>query len=127
MEVDSTLDKTFKRCAIPRSTSSVDSFTTSNNIAAELEPKSEDRILPSSSPHKHPPLSYVQHFRPLHQHYLQQNLTRSSSEQPKRSSVTRPVSEDISSFVIHPEAIDLHLSEDKYTRKTSKVNLILLD
>src|SRR5579871_6600513 len=92
MEVTSTLSKTFKRFTIPRSTSSMGSFTTSNGTATNLEQKFEESTLPqttqpssttnghSSSNHKHPPLSYIQRMRPV-QHHSQQNLSLSSQQQ----------------------------------------------
>jgi hypothetical protein len=85
MEVGSSIVKTFKRFTIPRSTSSIGSFTTSNGIASNIEQKSEG--ITSSSNHQHPPLSYVQHFR---SHQSQQNLA---------TSPIRPLSGDISSYM----------------------------
>ena len=93
MEVTSTLSKTFKRFTIPRSTSSMGSFTTSNGTATNIEQKFEEstpsqttQVTPSnghsSSNHKHPPLSYVQHIRPV-QHHSQQNLSLSSQQQQR--------------------------------------------
>jgi hypothetical protein len=98
MEVGSTIVKTFKRFTIPRSASSIGSFTTSNGTATSAEQHLEE--IPSSKPtssshHKHPPLSYVQHFR---SHHSQQNLTSIPSQQQHLP--TRPLSDDISSFMI---------------------------
>ncbi len=113
MEVGATIVKTFKRFTIPRSTSSIGSFTTSNGTATSAEQNLEE-ILPSPSKppslshHKHPPLSYVQHFR---SHHSQQNLT----SQPSQPHIpTRPLSEDISSFMIRSTSTN-------FTPKKSKV------
>lgn len=128
MEVTSTLSKTFKRFAIPRSTSSMGSFTTSNGTATNIEQKYEESTPPlsttqitpsnghSSSNHKHPPLSYVQHMRPI-QHLSQQNLSSSSHEQQQQQQhqqkqkyhlPTRPLSGDISSFMTRSASTDFH-------------------
>ncbi len=114
MEVGSTIVKTFKRFTIPRSTSSIGSFTTSNGTATSAEQNLED-IPPHSKPHssshhKHPPLSYVHHFR---SHHSQQNLTSLPSQQPQHLS-TRPLSEDISSYMIRSASTN-------FTPKKSKV------
>ncbi|CAF4683314.1 unnamed protein product, partial [Rotaria magnacalcarata] len=42
MEVTTTLSKTFKRFTIPRSTSSMGSFTTTNGTATNVEEKFEE-------------------------------------------------------------------------------------
>lgn len=128
MEVTSTLSKTFKRFAIPRSTSSMGSFTTSNGTATNLESQLDDayseaqpiEVLPSnghsstSSVHKHPPLSYVQHIRPL-QHLSQQNLSSSSQTQDyqhKYHIPARPLSSDISSFMVRSSSTDFQPSNE---------------
>jgi hypothetical protein len=103
MEVRSSIAKTFKRFTIPRSTSSIGTFTTSNGAASSNTEQNLEEI--TSTHHKHPPLSYVQHTRSHHSH---QNLTR-------------PLSEDISSFMIRSTSTDLHLSANEYTSKKSKV------
>ncbi len=109
MEVGSSIVKTFKRFTIPRSTSSIGSFTTSNGIASNIEQKSEG--ITSSSNHQHPPLSYVQHFR---SHQSQQNLA---------TSPIRPLSGDISSYMTRSASTDFHLSTIEYTPKKSKVKI----
>ncbi len=121
MEVTSTLSKTFKRFAIPRSTSSMGSFTTANGTATNLEQKFDESTPPSSSSaasqttpsnghsnssnHKHPPLSYVQHMRSM-QHLTQQ--------EQKYHLPTRPLSGDISSFMTRSATTDFQsaLNED---------------
>ena len=111
MEVGSTIVKTFKRFTIPRSTSSIGSFTTSNGTATSAE-QSLEEIPPSKPHHKHPPLSYVQHFR---SHHSQQNLTSlPSSQQQPQHLATRPLSEDISSYMIRSTSTN-------FTPKKSKV------
>ena len=74
MEISSSIAKTLKRFAIPRSASSIDSFTTAktpaNSVLLPTEDNEKDST-PSSShsqssssvTHKHPPLSYNQHVR----------------------------------------------------------------
>ena len=130
MEVTSTLSKTFKRFTIPRSTSSMGSFTTANGTATSAELSYEESTPPSqsaeippsngqpSSHHKHPPLSYFQHMRPI-QHLSQQNLT-SPSQQPEQQQQAqqryqlpaRPLSGDISSFMIRSASTDFHPSNE---------------
>jgi hypothetical protein len=112
------------------------SFTTSNGTATNIEQKFEESTLSqtaqvtpsnghSSSNHKHPPLSYVQHIRPV-QHHSQQNLTQSSSqqqEQPPQQKYhlpIRPLSGDISSFMIRSASTDFHPSIE-YIQKETKV------
>jgi hypothetical protein len=128
MEVTSTLSKTFKRFTIPRSTSSIGSFTTSNGTATNAEQKFEElttQIPPfnghSSSHHKHPPKSYVQHIRPV-QHLSQQNLSQQQQQQQQQNyhPPTRPLSGDISSFMIRSASTDFHLSNE-YTPKETTV------
>lgn len=65
MEVGSTIVKTFKRFTIPRSTSSIGSFTTSNGLATSNAKNSTD-ISPIIYS-KHPPQSYVHNLsvRPM--------------------------------------------------------------
>ena len=128
MEVTSTLSKTIKRFTIPRSTSSMGSFTTSNGTATNLESKLDESYASSqaiemppsnghsSSYHKHPPLSYVQHIRPV-QHLSQQNLSSISSSQTqdhqqKFHLPARPLSGDISSFMVRSSSIDFHPSNE---------------
>ncbi|CAF4749673.1 unnamed protein product, partial [Rotaria magnacalcarata] len=61
------------------------SFTTTNGTATNVEEKFEESPSiqgppsngHSSSHHKHPPLSYIQHMRPI-QHHSQQNVSSSS-------------------------------------------------
>lgn len=103
MEVGASIAKTFKRFTIPRSTSSIGSFTTSNGTASSTEE------VPTVSTSIHPPISYTQHYR---SHNSQQNLNR-----------TRPVSEDISSYMIRSASTDFPLSSTtaEYTTKKSKV------
>lgn len=128
MEVTSSLSKTFKRFTIPRSTSSMGSFTTSNGTATNIELNFEDSATPPSSSsqttdpppsngHKHPPLSYAQHIRPL-QHLSQQNLSSNSSQQvqpPSKSHfASRPLSGDISTLITRSSSTDFHaLNEPK--------------
>lgn len=136
MEVTSTLSKTFKRFTIPRSTSSMGSFTTANGTATNIEQKYEESTTPSqstqitssnghlSSNHKHPPLSYVQHIRPL-QHLSQQNLSLSSYEQQQQQQQkyhlpTRPLSGDISSFMTRSASTDFH-SLNEYAPQENNV------
>lgn len=126
MEVTSTLSKTFKRFTIPRSTSSMGSFTTSNGTATNLEQKFDESTPPqttqvtpsnghSSSNHKHPPLSYVQHMRPI-QHHSQQNLSLSLQQQQQEQQTyhlpIRPLSGDISSFMTRSASTDFHPSNE---------------
>jgi hypothetical protein len=132
MEVTSTLSKTFKRFTIPRSASSMGSFTTSNGIATNIEPKFEESTPPqlthappsnghSSSNHKHPPLSYVQHMRPV-QHYSQQNLSQSLQQQEQQQQKylpTRPLSGDISSFMIRSASTDFRSLNDYIADETN--------
>lgn len=107
MEVTSTLSKTFKRFTIPRSTSSMGSFTTSNGTATNLEQKFDETTPPQTTPsnghgsasnHKHPPLSYVQHMRPM--------------QQQKYHLPTRPLSEDVSSFMTRSASSDFRPSNE---------------
>ena len=133
MEVTSTLSKTFKRFTIPRSASSMGSFTTSNGTATNIEQKFEESASPqtaqappsnghSASNHKHPPLSYVQHMRPV-QHHSQQNLSESSEQQQPQQKYRlpiRPLSGDISSFMVRSASTDFHPS-DEYIPKENKV------
>jgi hypothetical protein len=116
MEVGATIAKTFKRFTIPRSTSSMGSFTASNGTASNTEQNSEE-----TTRHKHPPLSYVQHFRPVQQHYSQQNLTVTPQQQ-KYALPTRPLSGDISSFMTRSGSSDFHPSANEYVPKNSRVN-----
>jgi hypothetical protein len=139
MEVTSALSKTFKRFTIPRSSSSMGSFTTSNGIATNIEQKIEE-LTPSqlthappsnghsSSNHKHPPLSYVQHMRPV-QHHSQQNLSLHSQQQqqedqqpsqPKYHLPIRPLSGDISSFMVRSASTDFRSLND-YIPEDTKV------
>jgi len=108
MEVGSSIVKTFKRFTIPRSTSSIGSFTTSNGTASNNEQKPEEITLPLN--HQHPPLSYVQHFR---SHHSQQNLT---------TSPIRPLSEDISLSMIRSASTNFPSSTNEYTTKKSKMD-----
>ncbi|CAF1062210.1 unnamed protein product [Adineta steineri] len=114
MEVGSTIAKVFKRFTIPRSTSAMGSFTTSNGTANNTEPNPEETTTAtpptssSSSNHKHPPLSYVQNIRLIQQH----NLTDSS---PQQHSTTPPLRENISSVIVYP-------STDQNTSKKSKID-----
>lgn len=106
MEVGASIAKTFKRFTIPRSTSSIGSFTTSNGTASDIEV--EEVTISTSS---HPPISYVQNYRSNHS---QQNLSRQTS---------RPVSEDISSYMIRSASTDFNSpTTEEYTSKKSKVN-----
>jgi hypothetical protein len=113
MEVGSTIVKAFKRFTIPRSTSAIGSFTTSNGIATGIEQTPEESAPSSSSStsphHKNPPISYVQNIRLIQQ----QNLTDSSPQQQQQHSSTPPLRENISSIMIH--------STDDYTPKKPKV------
>ncbi len=108
MEVGSSIVKTFKRFTIPRSTSSIGSFTTSNGTASNNEQKLEEITLPLN--HQHPPLSYVQHYR---SHHSQQNLT---------TSPIRPLSEDISLSMIRSASTNFPSSTNEYTTKKSKMD-----
>jgi len=135
MEVTSTLSKTFKRFTIPRSTSSIGSFTTANGTATsnieqkfdESTPPQTTQVTPSnghsSSHHKHPPLSYVQHMRPI-QHLSQQNISIPSQEQQQQKKKyhlhTRPLSGDISSFMTRSASTDFHSLND-YIKKENNV------
>ena len=134
MEVSSTISKTFKRFTIPRSTSSMGSFTTSNGTATNVEQKFDDssamqaeQIPPfnghSTSTHKHPPLSYVQHIRPV-QHLSQQNLSLPSQQQQdkeqKHPLPARPLSSDISSFMMRSASTDFHPSKETKIHVSSK-------
>ncbi|UJR35762.1 hypothetical protein I4U23_028510 [Adineta vaga] len=154
MEVTSSLSKTFKKFTIPRSASSMGSFTTLNGTATNIEQKFEDLTTnqtiqappppppfngQASSNHKHPPLSYVQHMRPV-QHLSQQNLSISSQQQQQQQQQsqhhqeqeqqqqqnyrlpTRPVSSDISSFIVRSASTDFHPSNE-YFPKENKMNL----
>ncbi|CAF3468617.1 unnamed protein product [Rotaria socialis] len=138
MEVTTTLSKTFKRFTIPRSTSSMGSFTTTNGTATNVEQKFEESPSVqdppsnghSSSHHKHPPLSYIQHMRPI-QHHSQQNLSSSSHEQQERQQQQqskkhhlpmRPLSEDISSFMIRSASTDFNSSNEYITKENNKMN-----
>ena len=141
MEVTSTLSKTFKRFTIPRSTSSMGSFTTANGTATNVEleyeestPPSQSAAFPpsngqSSSHHKHPPLSYIQHIRPM-QHLSQQNLSSPSQQAEQQAQEryhlpTRPLSGDISSFMIRSASTDFHPANEIKVR-TSKSSLLVL-
>jgi hypothetical protein len=117
MEVSSTIAKTFKRFTIPRSTSSIGSFTTSNGTATNIEPNSQES---TPSHHKHPPLSYPQNFRPVQQHHSQQNLAMPSPHQAKYQLPTRPLSGDMSSFMVRSTSTDFPSTST--TPKKSKVN-----
>jgi len=136
MEVTSTLSKTFKRFTIPRSTSSMGSFTTSNGTATNLEQKFDESTPPqttqvtplnghSSSNHKHPPLSYVQHLRPI-QHLSQQNLSLSSQQQEQQQQKyhlpIRPLSGDISSFMVRSASTDFHPSNEYIPKENDVFN-----
>ena len=119
MEVTSSLSKTFKKFSIPRSTSSIGSFTTANGTATNVEQKFDETTstqIPSfngySSNHKHPPLSYVQHIRPV-QHLSQQNLSVLSSQKHDHH-LTRPLSGDISSLMTRSisHSSNEHISKD---------------
>lgn len=135
MEVTSTLSKTFKRFTIPRSTSSMGSFTTSNGTATNLEqnfdestPPQTTQVTPSnghsSSNHKHPPLSYVQHMRPI-QHHSQQNLSLSSQQQQEQQKYhlpIRPLSGDISSFMVRSASTDFHPSNEYIPKENNVFN-----
>ncbi|CAF1452419.1 unnamed protein product [Adineta steineri] len=139
MEVTSTITKTFKKFTIPRSTSSMGSFTTANGTATNLEQKFEElttnqltQVPPynghSSSNHKHPPLSYVQHMRPV-QHLSQQNLSLSEQQQqqqqqqqPKHHMSARPLSGDISSFMVRSASTDFHPSNE-YIPNENQTNI----
>ena len=124
MEVTSTLSKTFKLFSIPRSTSSIGSFTTSNGTATNSEQKFEESTPlssnghSSSSNHKHPPKSYIQHIRPT-QHLSQQNLSLSTQQQEQQHQQQqkyhlpiRPLSGDISSFMTRSLSTDFHTSNE---------------
>ncbi len=135
MEVTSTISKTFKRFTIPRSTSSMGSFTTSNGTATNLEqnfdestPPQTTQVTPSnghsSSNHKHPPLSYVQHMRPI-QHHSQQNLSLSSQQQQEQQKYhlpIRPLSGDISSFMVRSASTDFHPSNEYIPKENNVFN-----
>ncbi|CAF4061577.1 unnamed protein product, partial [Rotaria magnacalcarata] len=121
MEVSSTIAKTFKRFTIPRSTSSIGSFTTSNGTAASREQNSVEST-PQSSHHKHPPLSYAQHCRPIQQHHSQENLNSATVQKPNRSFSTRPVSGDISTYMIRSASMEFNLSTNESTTKKSKMS-----
>lgn len=64
MELRSTIAKTLQRFALPRSKSSIGSFTiaTSENSINTMDEKSEE--VTTSSKRRPPPLSYNQHNRP---------------------------------------------------------------
>ncbi|CAF4527300.1 unnamed protein product [Rotaria socialis] len=121
MEVSSTIAKTFKRFTIPRSTSSIGSFTTSNGTAASREQNSVEST-PQSSHHKHPPLSYAQHCRPIQQHHSQENLNASTVQKTNRSFSTRPVSGDISTYMIRSASTEFNSSTNENTTKKSKMS-----
>jgi len=95
------------------------SFTTSNGTATNLEQKFDESTPPQTTPsnghppanHKHPPLSYVQHMRPM-QHHSQQNLSQSSQQQQKNHLPARPLSGDISSFMTRSASSDFRPSND---------------
>lgn len=120
MEVTSTLSKTFKRFTIPRSTSSMGSFTTSNGTATNIEQKFDESTPPQTTPsnghsasnHKHPPLSYVQHMRPMQQQISQKNTSPLSQQQQKYQLPTRPLSGDISSFMTRSASSDFRPSNE---------------
>lgn len=146
MEVTTSLSKTFKRFTIPRSTSSMGSFSTTNGTATNAEQKFDDLTSlqtmqdpssngHSSSNHKHPPLSYIQHIRPM-QHHSHQNLSSSSSSQepeqqqqqqqqlqsqPKYQLPTRPLSSDVSSFMIRSASTDFHSLNECVPNENFKV------
>ncbi|CAF3523228.1 unnamed protein product [Rotaria sordida] len=123
MEVSSRIAKTFKRFTIPRSTSSIGAFTTSNGTATNIEQNTEEITPPSSSHHKHPPLSYTQHIRSIQQHHSQENLNTSNLSQQKNPYLsTRPVSGDISSFMMNSSSTDINSSTNENTTKKSKMN-----
>jgi len=97
MEVGSTIVKAFKRFTIPRSTSAIGSFTTSNGIATGIEQTPEESTPSSSSSstsphHKNPPISYVQNIRLI--------------QQQQQHSSTPPLRENISSVMIHSTSTD---------------------
>ncbi|CAF4536160.1 unnamed protein product, partial [Rotaria magnacalcarata] len=83
----------------------------------------------SSSHHKHPPLSYIQHMRPI-QHHSQQNVSSSSHEQqeqqqqqPKNNPLPmRPLSGDISSFMIRSASTDFNSSNEYITKENNQMN-----
>ena len=131
MEVTSSLSKTFKRFTIPRSTSSMGSFTTANGTATNIELKFEESATPPSSSsqttdpvptngHKHPPLSYAQHIRPI-QHLSQQNLSSVQQQQQQASSKnhlpTRPLSSDLSSLMTRSTSTDFHPSNEMKVKR----------
>lgn len=120
MEVSSTIAKTFKRFTIPRSTSSIGSFTTSNGTASNKEQNSVEST-PQSSHHKHPPLSYAQHFRPIQQHHSQENLSGSIVQQQNYGYSNRPLSSDMSSYMVRSASTDINTSTNEHTTKKSKV------
>lgn len=124
MEVSSTIAKTFKRFTIPRSTSSIGSFTTSNGTATSKEANSEASTPSTSSNHKHPPLSYAQHLRSVQKHHSHENLTARNLQEENYNSSHRPLSGDKSSFMIRSASIDLNSSTNAYKTKKSKVNCI---
>ena len=120
MEVTSTLSKTFKRFTIPRSTSSMGSFTTSNGTATNLEQKFDESTPSQTTPsnghsasnHKHPPLSYVQHMRPMQQISQKNSSPLSQQQQSKHHLPTRPLSEDVSSFMTRSASSDFRPSNE---------------
>jgi hypothetical protein len=108
------------------------SFTTSNGTATNIEQKFEESIQAppsnghSASNHKHPPLSYVQHMRPV-QHLSQQNISLSLQQQQEQEQSQqkyrlpiRPLSGDISSFMVRSASTDFHPSNE-YIPKENKV------
>jgi len=119
------------------------SFTTANGTATNIEQKFEEESTPpqttqvtpsnghSSSNHKHPPLSYVQHIRPV-QHLSQQNLSSSSQQQQEQQQQQqqqkyhlpiRPLSGDISSFMIRSASTDFHPSNEFIPKEYNVFNL----
>jgi len=112
------------------------SFTTSNGTATNLEQKFDESTPPqttqvtpsnghSSSNHKHPPLSYVQHLRPI-QHLSQQNLSLSSQQQEQQQQKyhlpIRPLSGDISSFMVRSASTDFHPSNEYIPKENDVFN-----
>jgi hypothetical protein len=111
------------------------SFTTSNGTATNLEQKFDESTPPqttqgtpsnghSSSNHKHPPLSYVQHLRPI-QHLSQQNLSLSSQQQEQQQMYhlpIRPLSGDISSFMVRSASTDFHPSNEYIPKENDVFN-----
>ena len=114
MEIRSTIAKTFQRFAIPRSKSSIGSFTIASSTGTTANMNDTSDELPSSSSqhsssnHRHPPLSYNQHFR-----------LPSNQQHPP----TRTVIENSSSAMLRSSSTDFQTSTNDQAPRKSKVNI----